>query len=116
MKIWRMPQEYRDAKNKAAAEAHRHRMDTDPEYAEKYRRYKRNLTLLRNHGIDLEDFEKLSARQEHKCGICGREVPLVVDHCHESERIRGLLCSNCNAGIGLIGEANLEAAVRWVWK
>lgn len=34
------------------------------------------------------------------CVICGSNEKLVVDHCHETEQIRGILCTNCNLGLG----------------
>ena len=62
------------------------------------------------YGITLADYNRLLAQQQGKCAICGNaHVPgntarngkrLHVDHCHESGRVRGLLCSNCNLGIG----------------
>lgn len=33
--------------------------------------------------------------------ICDQEKPLVVDHCHKSGVVRGLLCDRCNSGVGL---------------
>lgn len=53
--------------------------------------------------------EKLAIAQGSRCAIClrkdGEDVRrLAVDHCHETERLRGLLCGRCNAGIGLLGE------------
>ena len=35
-----------------------------------------------------------------ECVICGIETQLVVDHCHETGAVRGMLCSNCNLGLG----------------
>ena len=34
------------------------------------------------------------------CEICGKEVPLVVDHNHETGKFRGSLCNHCNSGLG----------------
>jgi hypothetical protein len=41
---------------------------------------------------------------------------LVVDHCHSSIKIRGLLCSHCNVGIGMLKENqdNLVAAIQYL--
>lgn len=35
-----------------------------------------------------------------ECVICGTETKLVVDHDHKTEKFRGLICSNCNLGLG----------------
>jgi hypothetical protein len=34
------------------------------------------------------------------CIICGSEEKLVVDHCHATDIVRGMLCNNCNMGLG----------------
>jgi hypothetical protein len=60
-------------------------------------------------GLSLAEYAEMSAWQGHRCAICGRPQPaepgvadksLAVDHDHETGRIRGLLCMNCNVGIG----------------
>jgi len=66
--------------------------------------------LMRIYGITYRDYTDLLKGQDYKCKICLGEgftmavhlkTKLVVDHCHETGRIRGLLCHNCNRGLGL---------------
>lgn len=54
---------------------------------------------------DCPEMELLDAYQEGKCAICGKDCSksgsrLVMDHCHESGLIRGLLCDGCNTSEG----------------
>ncbi len=68
----------------------------------------RNRDLKRLYGITLEDYNERLIKQEHKCACCGTTSPggkhstFVVDHCHETGKIRGLLCHNCNTALGLL--------------
>lgn len=50
------------------------------------------------------------------CEICFSYDNLVVDHCHETGVVRGVLCSSCNTAIGLMGENidRLAAAIEYV--
>lgn len=48
----------------------------------------------RVYGVCKEDFKY------NYCAICGITERLHIDHCHNSGDVRGLLCSNCNLGIG----------------
>ena len=55
----------------------------------------------------LETYEFFFEKQGGVCGVCGspengRYKHLSVDHCHSTGKIRGLLCNNCNRGIGLL--------------
>lgn len=60
------------------------------------------------YGMTVEDYEALENAQNKKCAICGSESTnnsragkrLFVDHCHTTDKIRGLLCSTCNHGLG----------------
>lgn len=63
-------------------------------------------TYLRtNYRITLEDYNFLLEKQNEKCKICNNECPtgksLAVDHNHETRKVRGLLCKNCNIGLGM---------------
>ena len=57
--------------------------------------------LKRHYNLTVDDFAALIKRQGGVCAICGRDVRLGVDHCHDSGRVRGLLCRECNFGVGL---------------
>lgn len=67
------------------------------------------LARLRSFGITQEEYEALREEQQGRCAIClnapsGRFTALAVDHNHETGRIRGLLCNNCNRALGLLGD------------
>ncbi len=82
--------------------------------------------LKKNYGIELGTYDTMLAAQEGKCAICGTDDPgsrtrrrtrrFAVDHCHDTGAIRGLLCSNCNRGIGYLkhSEENLLAAAKYL--
>ena len=67
--------------------------------------------------------EELARKQKNACAICGRVdeadgKSLALDHDHESNTIRGLLCMRCNTGIALLGEEPtvLLSAVKYLRK
>lgn len=71
---------------------------------------KRNAYYLNyNHGVTLDQYNDLLAKQNGVCAICQEECPtgrkLAVDHCHETNVIRGLLCIRCNNGIGQLRDS-----------
>lgn len=59
---------------------------------------------LAAYGLTPADYDLLVNKQDGKCAICQQAKRLVVDHCHATGKIRGLLCHHCNTGIGLLGE------------
>jgi len=38
------------------------------------------------------------------CEVCGSKERLCIDHCHNTEKPRGLLCHKCNTALGLLGD------------
>lgn len=60
---------------------------------------------IRNHGLTVQQFRQMESAQMSACGICGRDdVPLCIDHNHTTGVVRGLLCTCCNAGLGMFQE------------
>lgn len=55
---------------------------------------------IRNYGISLEELDNWKERVKNVCSICSKNSELVIDHCHGTGRIRGLLCNKCNQGLG----------------
>lgn len=73
--------------------------------SEKYRNRSKCLKLQKAYGITLEQYDSFSAAFDGVCHICENTCPskrrLAVDHAHDDMKlIRGLLCINCNKGLG----------------
>jgi hypothetical protein len=60
----------------------------------------REYHLRRRYGIGQAEFDRLLAQQNGVCAICGRDNPEHVDHDHATGELRGILCFNCNQGLG----------------
>lgn len=50
--------------------------------------------------ITPQEYRQRMERQGGRCAICKRVEKLVVDHCHDTNKVRGLLCVKCNWGLG----------------
>lgn len=66
----------------------------------------KNEKIIKKYNITLEDYNNLLLKQDNCCAICKINVKdlkksLNIDHDHITSKVRGLLCSNCNTGIGL---------------
>ena len=64
---------------------------------------------VKEYNITLADYDAMYEEQKGKCAICGSTNPktpkngrFCVDHDHVTGKVRGLLCSSCNRGIGLL--------------
>jgi hypothetical protein len=75
-------------------------------YPEKYKwSIKQSIYKKLGLNISKEEYDTMLQNQNGKCVICnnpplGFKKSLCLDHCHSSLKIRGLLCDNCNAGLG----------------
>ena len=62
-----------------------------------------NYELGRKYGITLEEYAHLENNQNHSCATCGSsDTRLVLDHCHDTGKVRGLLCDPCNLALGKV--------------
>jgi len=83
----------------------------------------KKLRLLKEHGLTEEDFYSLLAAQKGQCAICQIKTPndsrgyrWHVDHNHKTGQVRGLLCTNCNRGLGHLQDSIivLKAAIKYL--
>lgn len=105
-------------RTKANAWTRQDRLKNIDKYREQNRQYKarnrewiQTLEITRVHGLTVDAYLKMISDQDNKCKICKKEetrrsrtegniTRLVVDHCHESGIVRGLLCHACNVALG----------------
>lgn len=91
--------EYRARNRKRLSELQKKWVQADPERA-------LNVVLKTMYGITLADYDAKHAAQGGLCAVCFVPGPargktrLCVDHCHASGKVRALLCSCCNTGLG----------------
>lgn len=85
-------------------------------------RRRQNYHYKNSYGISYEDVENILQEQDMKCICCSKSIYMptkdvprkdyaVIDHCHVTGKMRGLVCSPCNTGIGQLGD-NLEGVMK----
>jgi len=85
-------------------EEFRHKMLAQNRVYQKESGFNRRKQLRIKYNMTVEEYDALLEKQNGVCAICqeacttGRR--LAVDHCHETGKIRGLLCTKCNNGLG----------------
>jgi hypothetical protein len=85
--------ECRECDNKQRAERKKKEKAKDPEAVrEKY--------LKKTYNLSLEEYAKMLKEQNNVCWICKQKKSLVVDHDHDTGKVRGLLCNLCNTSLG----------------
>lgn len=100
---WRRKHKPMTAEQHAAKLAYMRQRRTRPGQIEREKRQK-----LAQYGLTADAFDAMLAAQGGLCAICGDRMAgkfLHVDHCHSSGRVRGLLCTRCNPGIGYFRES-----------
>ena len=72
------------------------------EYREKNPKKRRDAAMQKMYGVSPADYARLMKKQNNACAICrfGFSSTPHIDHCHATNTPRGLLCSQCNLGLG----------------
>lgn len=93
--------------NREKIEQYRELYKNDPDKKAKSKEYQREYWLKKEFNMTLEEYNNLLQKQDGKCAICGTNNPgnkknknFPVDHDPKTGKVRGLLCHNCNIGIG----------------
>jgi hypothetical protein len=81
----------------------------------------RSKKLEKLYGITEIEYNNMFTYQDGRCAICSTHQSehkhrFVVDHCHETNIVRGLLCKQCNTGIGMLKDSveNLAKAIQYL--
>lgn len=69
-------------------------------YNKKYKHSKKFYVIEKKYGLSKQSYLDTLEQQKYKCAICKETLSLCVDHNHIDNKIRGLLCNDCNIGIG----------------
>lgn len=99
----------------------------DPAYREKVKAQSSIDRLRIRYGMTPEMLQEMATRQGGKCGLphCGRDLVFGrpsrqqgahIDHCHQTGRVRGILCGGCNTALGRLGDTveSLEQVVKYL--
>ena len=94
------------------------RRNATPELKQKQREW----SYRRRYGITPAEYDQMLSNQNGACKICGSKDSkkgdhrFMVDHCHTTGRVRGLLCGPCNSAIGLLGDniSTLQNAINYL--
>lgn len=98
--------------NKEIVSGHKrkHQENLTPEQIARRKDYLYWRHIKINYGLTPETFQALSDAQDGLCALCrkpgrtGRNGKFDVDHCHDTGRVRGLLCRHCNIALGILGD------------
>lgn len=82
----------------------------------------KDAVISAKYNINLDQYNELLKKQQYCCAICNTTKPggpgneFVIDHCHDTGKVRGLLCNHCNTGLGKLGDKieSLEKALDYL--
>ena len=95
-------------------------------YYQENKESQQNYKLLRNYNISLKEKDEMILAQGNKCLICDAKfigdhpcnTAAVIDHCHTTSKVRGILCNKCNRGLGFFNDSvsKLLSAARYLYE
>ena len=84
---------------------------------------RRNRDVKKKYNLTSEDYNKMYDKQYGRCAICDThqselKYTLSIDHNHKNGKVRGLLCNNCNGGLGMFKDNKLilDKAIKYLMK
>lgn len=102
-------EEYDEFRKKCRKSHNKHYQKNKKNINEKRRQNYKEIKL-KQYNLSPSEYDDLLNKQNNNCAICGKRnesnakselFPLCVDHCHETSKVRGLLCHNCNVLLGM---------------
>jgi hypothetical protein len=66
------------------------------------RRKARRKYYMSTYGLTVEERETLFEENGQRCEVCEGTESLVIDHCHKTGKVRGVLCGSCNLALGFL--------------
>jgi hypothetical protein len=87
---------------------------------DKYKIVNKSYRLKKLYNLTIEQYDEMISNRNGRCDICGiiSKTKLHVDHCHATNRVRGLLCGSCNRALGLMKDNTqfLNNAIQYLLK
>ena len=108
----------KDCKNAAA----RKKYIDDPQTTQRNLIRMRERAKERRYGINQEQFDQMLIDQDNKCKICSIEFKGTkythIDHCHDTNKVRGLLCNDCNMALGQFNDNTdiMDMSIKYLQK
>ena len=109
---------YENNKEKCITKDKEYYMENKDKYKKRYEKYR-----IKQYGITIEEYNTIFETQDGCCAICGAHQSalknkLCIDHDHETDEVRGLLCSSCNKGLGIFKDDTnaLQKAIEYLIK
>lgn len=97
----------KDCNSKYRKKNNKRRLAYLKDWAKKNPEKVREQKYRHRYGIDISEYNRLLEEQGGSCKICKSKDKkrknaefFAVDHCHKTGKVRGLLCYNCNSGLG----------------
>ena len=108
---------YERNKDKVLAYHRKRRAEMTAEQKTKLAEQKKVDNLRRRYGLTPKQVEDMLNAQQDNCAICSALLTEYhIDHCHATGKVRGLLCVNCNRGLGAFSDniQNMEKALEYL--
>lgn len=122
-KEWRQdnPEKAKEHRKKYATESSDKIKETNKKWMSRNMDKIKSTKLKKAYGITIEQYKEMLHNQNNSCHICSRSQldltkSLAVDHNHKTGKVRGLLCSDCNIGLGCFKDnlKFLEIAISYI--